>query len=238
MSGVILFAQEKNTIQDHNPDLRDYYPKRFISKFEVFGGPNVSWFWGDESLSDRVGRVGYSAGVGFYHTLSRHLDINLKIYLDQKGSKVDYDGISYDDPDNPNIFHNYRYIQAYELSYFTFSVLLQYYFGKHKKIFLGSGFSASYLGKSVTWTKFYREGVYIQYYRANDINAYKKYDVGIAMTIGYNIYTDEKIRLYFQLLNNLSLLNIRNPDIPATTLKNNVITFMVGIILNNKLETR
>lgn len=213
------------------PDVSGTTRKQLLSRVEIIGGPNFSFLRGNTSVDNtfentRKIRNGISIGVGFYHRLNRSLDLNVKILYEQKGGISETVGAYYDTTSQSlkqgTVQSNYRY------DYYSMPILLDYRFGKRQQFSVGVGPFASYLQKQIVTQKFLFSGSIDTFDRI----AYNtKFDLGLALKIGFNISLTEKRDMSLQLLNTLGLNNTSLVSNPGQKTNSNTTSLMIGIIL-------
>jgi hypothetical protein len=206
--------------------------KKLISSLDIGFGPNHSWFHGDKYLSDRVKNFNYTIAAGLNHCINSRFDIKLQFLIENKGGKNDRSYILYDEPNDPNIYHNYRSIVDTNLNYSTLSITTGYKLDKARNLVIGLGPYLSYLNKLVSKTEIFKEVNLISTNYSYEMKDYRRFDGGLSLYFSYKLNIYKNIKLNIQPLTNIGLLNIRNHNLPATPLKNNSFTVLLGVNLN------
>jgi hypothetical protein len=214
-------------------ELDTLMPRKFIKQIQFFVGPNISNFWGNNSIQDQVINIQHCAGMGLSHPLNKSFDLQVKLLWELKGSKMDYQATFYDQNNEPL---TWRFIQGTRLEYLTGSLTFNYYFSKRHKFYSGVGMSLSYLLKQETYTKQFdiSSGNQISYYNSKTY-WYRDVDAGCVMVIGFNQKLGLKTFFTTQLLGNIGIVDIISPEISNVVrpLRNYSVALLVGITINN-----
>src|SRR5262245_17290643 len=85
-----------------------------VSEVELFGGPSLSNYWGNDRPDNQVTNPTYSFGAGVAHKFKNKFEVNVKVLYERKGNKMDYVSTLYDEND---IATDYRFIEGSKLDY-------------------------------------------------------------------------------------------------------------------------
>ncbi|MBS1556245.1 MAG: hypothetical protein JSU09_15095 [Bacteroidetes bacterium] len=222
--------------------------KRFIDKVEVFVGPNLSFNYGNKFIENykdefvkntREAKAGYIFGIGAYHPLKDWLDLNLRIFYEQKGTNSQMN--------TPGLIITSKY----DYRFLTVSIAPVAYVGKRKNfsISLGGYFSRIQNAKgevtvldtqsNVTFLSNF-DGRQIRELRADGstssitfapgLQSFEESEFGVVFSIGYSIKINSTHKLMVQVQDNFGLSNI-NKQLSVTlnpTEKNHCISALVG----------
>jgi hypothetical protein len=231
---ILIIIDFGNALAQESSDMYSLSPKKLISEIEVFGGPNLSNYWGKDVGDDQVTNLNYIIGLGLCHSIKNNLDVNIRIMLEKKGNKLDYYTTFYDSDNNAI---TYRFIQGNNLEYLTASILTKYYMGNMKRFIIGTGIYFGHLQKAKTYAEQYSvQGNQISYYYS-DSNHYKDFDIGLSAAIGFRVPLRSNIIFNTQLFTNLGLIDIINRDLPnmdGNPVKNYILAIQLGISLKRK----
>ena len=209
-------------------------PKKIIAGFEIVGGPSLSNFWGKDISDDQVLNLNFVFGIGVYHMLNEHFELDLRLLSEKKGDKTDYTSTFFDPDNNPT---TYRFVRGHELKYFTAHISLKYYFGNQRRISVSAGGYLGFLQDSKTYTETYDpQGTLISYYYADD-NSFENLDYGLTLALGSRISIAKRVDLKPQLMASMGLADIINRDLPnmdGYPVKNYSLSLFICIAFNTK----
>lgn len=154
---IDLFVVSTNAF---GQSVRDYQTtinerKRFIDKFEIFAGLNLSMNYGNKFIDNNKSDVftnrrelnfGYCFGIGLYHPIKSRIgliNVNARLLFEQKGTKAKFTTAPLDTGATNNLVQTVE--SKYSYSYLTLSIVPTIYFGKNKKWFVSIGAYYSWL---------------------------------------------------------------------------------------------
>ena len=222
-----LFAGAQEAM--NKTDIKDLYPKRFISSLEFLAGPSLVYTTGNKYIrEDRQTKVGYILGISVNHQINKRLDLNLRLSLERKGFKLASNAIdqSYTPPATE------RLVQDLGQDYIGVSLLPRYYIDSKQRYYIGMGTYLAYLIKAKVSTYFHRNDTLLSHSVSylDSHFSYNRLDWGINFQLGYNVKIKKEVAATIQLLGNFGLINANKPDVLPT--KFNSISLLVGILLH------
>lgn len=235
-------------------------PLKFINKIEIFAGPGLSFNRGNKFIENykdanienkRLLKVGYTAGVGIYHTLSNRIDLNLRFQFEKKGTKSELD--------HPFSIVNKDVRQSitsdYNYTYLSFSLAPIFYLDEEKKfgLFIGGYFGKIGKTRGITtyydsssgsavndftgrvWESFNSDGTINGSTFIPGLQAFEENDYGIISGAHFRIPFTIKQSLTISVIDHYGIKNIYNnrfaENLPE---RNHSLYIVVGYILNRK----
>jgi len=214
------------------------------SLFLLLGGGLTSERGDASPYSDtkytKIHKFSFSFGLGLTHSFSDHFSIEGRLLSEAKGwnGRTDYDSIIYDANWNPTYKYLYSKESNVSVSYFTLSIIPKYVY---KRFSVGIGAFVGTPYSSVTRLKYFDLPPYLQpppgaslttHY--NSIGDFKKFDSGLVFNFGYSVSVKDFL-FNFQLVNNLGLSNVFQPNHSLPVLPNppslhtNTYLLMIGV---------
>lgn len=227
--------------------------KRLIDKIEIFGGPSLSFNYGNkfiENFNDgnfenkRLFKLRYAIGIGLCRGLANRVDLNLRMQYHQRGTKNELRL-----PENGTVTSS-----SYTYSYATIQAATILWLGQNKEWFLTIGGYYSKLNsllgrekildsnqnKVIKDEKF--KGRYFVAVRDDGTiysstwqpgySGIEKDDFGIISSLGYVLPISGKSAVMIQLTDSYGIANINRNNPYSLKEKNHSISFLIGYILN------
>jgi hypothetical protein len=226
--------------------------RRFIDRFEVFVGSNLSFNNGSKFVENykddfientRNSKIGFGLGVGAYHPISNRIGMQVRLMYEAKGT------------DSKMTTPTLEINSKYDYRFLTLSIAPQILIGENKK-FVGS--LGAYLSRIQSCKGDIRvvdiqsgalfnsnfEGRQIRELRPNGstnsltivpgLQSFEENEFGLIISFGYLLKISSKSELLIQLQNNFGLSSINKPiDITINpTEKNNCLYLMIGYVLS------
>lgn len=217
------YAQNTESI-NRVPDVT--YPKQFISKIEIQVGPSLVFFRGDESYRehDRL-KMGGSASLGFVHEFNSRVHLTSIFSYESKGSKI----ISYSLNEDFTPPAEMKHISNVTLKYVAVSLLQKYSILKNRRLFFGAGPYFGYILGTRYTSKLYLNGSLFSQSggRPDPSIANKKYDVGLAMVAGFNVFYKGKQKGSIQWMYKKGMKDINQPMFSQT--RTNSLSILLAI---------
>lgn len=221
------------TFGQRQTQLDSLMPGKFIKQIQFFVGPNISNFWGNNSIQNQVINVQHCVGLGISHRVSKSLDLQAKLLWELKGSKMELQTTFYDQNNQPLTS---SFIIGTRLEYLTGSFIFNYYFDERHKFYSGVGLGLSYLLIQESYAKEFdiSTGNQISYYKFRTTE-YRDLDAGCVAALGFNQKLGIKTFFTIQLLGNIGIVDIINPDVPnmSRPVRNYSVSLLIGITINN-----
>jgi len=237
-------------------------PLRFINKIEIFAGPGLSFNRGNKFIENykdanienkRLLKVGYTAGVGIYHTLSKRIDLNLRFQFEKKGTMSELDH-----PLNPVNNDSRQLIStSYSYNYLTLSLAPIAYIDKEKRFALSVGGYLGKIGKTsgiITysdpasplavnnfigriWASYNPDGGINGSTFIPGLQSFEKYDYGIVIGFYHNISVSANQNISIRLIANYGIQDINKKSIiESLPEKNHSLSLILGYILNRNTK--
>ncbi len=226
---AVLLLPQISSAQDTQGNLKDYYPKRVISRIEVSVGPNLIYIHGMKYLKDaRVGKLGFRTSLGLVHTFNEKLDLDLMLSYETKGYKFKLLSESEGPPPTDKL------ITDVTLNYATATILPRYSVLPMRKLSVGLGPYFGYLidGKLLQ-KSYYRDELVNKYrYRPDPDITYNRFDFGLALLVGSNFVLKDRLGLTAQFTYSRGLSDVNKPVVDR--IRNSTYSFLVGISIDRK----
>src|SRR5690606_29807434 len=129
---ILIIFGVGNALAQENADTYSLSPKKLISEIGIFGGINHSWWSSNTGTSDRVKNISFSYGITAYYNITDRVKAKANLSFERKGVTRDYESTYYDDPDNPSVPSDYRFVLGHDLDYYTLYILPTYSLNKKK----------------------------------------------------------------------------------------------------------
>jgi len=257
----ILISASNFLMGQSEGDLRLPAPKRLIDKVEVFAGPNLSFNYGNKFienyrgeyagnnyvLNKRLLKPGYVFGVGVYHPLYNRMDLNVRIQVEQKGTRNELNN-----PLNP-VNDDARKITKdnYTYNYFTINASPTFYIGHQNKCSISfggyyskiknvRGASESYTTRDFQVEKGSFKGRYFYHLREDGgmdgfawmpyLSSIEDYDWGLVASVSYRIPIKQHT-MSIQLQDSYGLRNINKNNPYNLIERSHSVSLVIGYTL-------
>jgi len=174
-------------------------------EFDIEGGPNLSFMYGNSYTVDNVkSGIGFQGGFSFQYNFSRLLAIRTNISFERRVIK-NKDEVTFTD-EFGNVIGTGTFYNHY--NYLVLPILLRTSFGNHLRFFANAG---PYIGLLLKG-KFFSEITSTGEQTSGTLEDAKKIDLGLSTGIGLSLPLSEHIAIAFEARNNLGLLPINNKE--------------------------
>ena len=241
--------------------------KRFINKVEFVMGSGLCFNHGNMFIENyrgeyangnyvenrRLTKLGYSIGIGAYHSVNDRIGIKVRVLWEQKGYKSEL---------NTTLFTSREFRESdYTYNYFTIPVTAKLFVDKKRRFTISLGGYVSQLNRVRATEKFYNAldntrtatsfiGRTLVGFDADGgintasfipgLQGFEELDYGVVFGLGYELKIKGNSGLVFQILDSYGLANINKPNftsIPSPDEKNHTISLMVGYIYQLKTKS-
>ncbi|MFM7429311.1 MAG: hypothetical protein ACKO1F_05365 [Flammeovirgaceae bacterium] len=254
---IFLLAFSLSANCQQNSDLQMPKPKRFIDRFEIFIGNNFSFSYGNKFIENyddwvikntRLLKAGYLFGLGLYHPINKRFDLNLRLQLEQKGTKAELN----------RPFGNSRQTitSEYNYNYTSVSLSPRYLIGSKENlaVSLGAYFAIinsvkgqekysdptggpivvnDFIGRN--WNVVDPDGAIRTWTFIPGLKSFNDYDYGLILGLSYQIKFTEQHGLLVQFIDQYGLGSVYNDKYSNNLLeKNHTISFLLAYTFYRK----